>query len=187
MNDDIIIDKIYYYYNLYEIKMSSTLTENIQSINRIQYKLKNNFFTILFNTMEKDLESKPIEIRLVKPYVNEICKMLCKLTNNHSILKDKICDDLYNIDISDGDNCEAKKKQIMKKCMEKMLFWVEILQPQSYSDVTKNIRTKLNESSGSIIPFFKYFIRIFYYHVIDVLHTSQNTSMSQPEVVASKN
>ena len=187
-----MMNKKYSNHNLYEIKMTSVIPENVKTINRIQYKLKDDFFRVLFNTMEKDLEKSPLEIRLVKPYVNEICKMLCKLTNNHNILKNKICDDLYNINISQenekephGDiRCETKKKEIMKMCMEKMIFWVEVLQPQSYSDVTQNLRTRLNKSEGSIVPFFKYFIKVFYYHVIDVLHTSQNTKMSRPEQIS---
>ena len=44
--------------------------EDIKLMNKIQYKLKDNFFIMLFNTIDKDFKENPVNFRLVKPYLN---------------------------------------------------------------------------------------------------------------------
>lgn len=156
--------------------------EGVKLINKIQYKIKDNFFIILFNTIEKDFNMSPPTTRLIKPYLNEIVVMLCSLVESHIILINKIKDDLYNFDINkqnkSGD--DDKINNTLKDIMVKMLYWIEILQPNQYKNTTQILHEHIETYSDNLKVYFVKFLKVFYYHVIDVIHyTNMNKTIYQ--------
>jgi hypothetical protein len=142
--------------------------EDIKRMNKVQYKIKDNFFSLLFNTIDKDFEATPVNTRLIKPYLNEVVNMLYALSNNHLILREKIKDDLYDIDTSTW-NTETIDKEIIG-CMTKMIYWIEILQPKTYEKTTNILKENIKMLTTGNHVYFAKFLKIYYYHVIDVIH-----------------
>lgn len=146
--------------------------EDVKLLNKVQYRIKDNFFLMLFNTIDKDFKETPVNMRLLKPYLNEIVNMLCALSNNHLILRDKIKDDLHDVDAIEWKR-ETIDEEIIK-CMDKMIYWIEILQPTTYKKTTTIFRENMKILTTENHVYFTKFLKTYYYHVIDVIHHTQS-------------